>query len=60
MSPYKIRRSHRFKCKFKIKMTPEEVGLRYGDKKKFPHVHNLEVYICEHCGFIHFGHTPTW
>lgn len=60
MIPSEIHRRAANACRRKVKLYPEDVGSRYGDKRMFPDTKDLNTYICPVCSFIHFGHTPVW
>lgn len=45
-------------CKYKKKLTPEEAA----DPVRYPKsvIDGLEIYLCSSCGFLHYGHPPTY
>lgn len=58
--------SHRVQNEVPVGSCPTTGKRAYCNKKqakaarrRTPNGHRLNIYRCEHCGFLHLGHMPT-
>lgn len=59
MSPKALARRHKFLCRWKAKLEPEQAQTYLLAAQKSGHYHDpetLEVYPCLACGALHIGH----
>lgn len=51
-----LQKNHRFNCRYKVKLTPEEAAQSLWSR---PKDHGFDIYICTNCNHLHFGHNRT-
>lgn len=64
LSPSQIRKRHAYLCRWKIAFAVEadaQQALATATDWATPDkIAELGIYVCQNCGFLHIGHTPTW
>lgn len=61
MSPKALARRHKFLCRWKEKLAPEQAEsylLAAQKSEKYHDPDKLEIYPCLACGSLHIGHHP--